>query len=89
MNAGLAAWAIHGKGVLANYTAPLENQTAFFRPETGGWQWIRGQTALDTSGAGPARQVLFTIRNPGDHSIGDAVYKDPMVWDWLLAQRKP
>ncbi|WP_342373775.1 alpha/beta hydrolase-fold protein [Myxococcus stipitatus] len=114
MNAGLSAWAIHGKndtayryeataswfdqfgsalgapfGVLTHYTAPLENQTAFFRPESGGWQWINGQTTTDTSGASPTRQVFFTIRNPGDQFICDAVYKDSNVWDWLLAQRKP
>ncbi|WP_338866417.1 PKD domain-containing protein [Myxococcus stipitatus] len=77
------------RGVLATYTSPNEKQTAFFRPGTGDWQWHSGQTATDSSGAGPARPVLFTVYDTGGHAIWDAVYKDPKVWDWLLAQQKP
>jgi hypothetical protein len=76
-------------GVLDTYTSPNAWQTAFFRPATGRWEWINGQTATDSTGAGPARPVLFTLYHDGNHGIWDRVYRDPRVWDWLLSQQRP
>lgn len=76
-------------GVLDTYTSPQAWQTAFFRPATGKWEWINGQTATDSTGAGPAKPVLFTLYHDGDHYIWDHIYKDPQVWNWLLAQHRP
>ncbi|WP_163865987.1 PKD domain-containing protein [Myxococcus eversor] len=76
-------------GVLSTYTAPNATQTAFFRPATKKWEWINGQASMDTTGAGPAHPVLFTLYNTGGHGIWDTVYKDPKVWEWLLAQQRP
>ncbi|MDC0707948.1 alpha/beta fold hydrolase [Stigmatella sp. ncwal1] len=76
-------------GMLSTYTSPHEKQTAFFRPATGRWEWISGQTSTDPTGAGPARPVLFTLYDTGGHGIWDKVYQDPKVWDWLLAQQRP
>ncbi|MCP3098245.1 dienelactone hydrolase family protein [Myxococcus sp. K15C18031901] len=68
---------------------PERHQTAFYRPATASWQWVDGLTALDANGQGPERPYLFTVLNPGTHYIWDTVYKDPKVFNWMLAQSRP
>jgi len=76
-------------GVTDTYTFPNRAQTAFFRPGTGSWEWIEGQTNTDSTGAEPARPVLFTLFHDGGHDIWDRVYKEPKVFAWMLAQQRP
>ncbi|MCE9669053.1 hypothetical protein LY474_14670 [Myxococcus stipitatus] len=76
--------------VMVGYSStPKRHQTAFFRPATANWQWVDGMTAIDGNGQGPERPYLFTLLNPGTHYIWDTVYKDPKVFNWMLAQSRP
>ncbi|WP_338873567.1 PKD domain-containing protein [Myxococcus stipitatus] len=86
----LLGQAMGGTGsVLDTYTSPAKPQTAFFRPALGKWQWIDGQTATDTNGLPPAKPMMFTLFDSGDHYIWGSVYKDPKVFAWMLAQQRP
>ncbi|MBU8898821.1 hypothetical protein KRR26_24730 [Corallococcus sp. M34] len=82
--------AMGGTGtVMDSYTYPNRTQTAFFRPATGTWEWVDGQTAVDANGQPASPPVLFTLYDVGGHSIWDNVYKDPKVFNWMLSQHRP
>ncbi|QDE71626.1 hypothetical protein BHS09_34135 [Myxococcus xanthus] len=91
-----AAWFTHlgtamggTGGVMSTYPSPARTGTAFFRPGSGQWEWIDGQTNTDTTGAEPVKPVLFTLFHDGNHYIWDRVYKEPKVFAWMLAQQRP